>query len=298
MSTPRSLRIPEAVRRRDVQTSRGTFATWTCDPDHLASSDGSAPKDDHQRAVGRALLVPGFTGSKEDFAPLLPLLAERGWRTATYDQRGQYETPAAPDDDFSLAGLAADLLAVATEALGIDERIQLVGHSFGGLVARAAVLAAPERWASLTLLCSGPGGFDGPAREELYAAAHSVLNSGLEVTYATKRARDRDRGQPDPPPEIEAFLRKRFLANSPASLAAMARTLAESADDTNELADLAMPVGVVRGADDDAWPHSVQDDMADALGSKVVVIPAAAHSPAVENPAGTRDALLQVWHGG
>ena len=65
-----------------------------------------------------------------------------------------------------------------------------------------------------------------PGRAPL-AAAHSVRDSGLEVTYATKRARDRAAGQPDPPPEIEEFLRKRFLANSPESLAAMSRTLAE-----------------------------------------------------------------------
>jgi pimeloyl-ACP methyl ester carboxylesterase len=278
-----------------VQTSRGTFATWTCGPEDLPAPVDSASHDDDRRVLGRVLLVPGFTGSKEDFAPLLPLLAERGWRTATYDQRGQYETPAAPDDDFSLGGFAADLLTVAAHTLGVDERIHLVGHSFGGLVARAAALAAPERWASLTLLCSGPAGVIGPEREELLAAADSILTDGLEVTYAAQRARDRSRGLPDPPPEVEAFLHKRFLANSPESLASISRTLSETTDRTRELADLAMPVAVVRGVDDDGWPHSVQDDMAAVLGTRVVVIPDAAHLPAVENPVGTRDALTQAW---
>ena len=36
-----------------------------------------------------ALLVPGFTGSKEDFTPFLPYLAERGRSACAYSQRGQ-----------------------------------------------------------------------------------------------------------------------------------------------------------------------------------------------------------------
>ena len=34
-----------------------------------------------------ALLVPGFTGSKEDFTPFMPYLAERGRSTCAYSQR-------------------------------------------------------------------------------------------------------------------------------------------------------------------------------------------------------------------
>ena len=46
---------------------------------------------------GTALLVPGFTGSKEDFISVLPLLAADGWRVVTYDQRGQYESAGTPE---------------------------------------------------------------------------------------------------------------------------------------------------------------------------------------------------------
>ncbi len=43
------------------------------------------------------LFVPGYTGTKEDFAPLLPLLAAAGLRAVAMDLPGQYETPG-PDD--------------------------------------------------------------------------------------------------------------------------------------------------------------------------------------------------------
>jgi pimeloyl-ACP methyl ester carboxylesterase len=285
VSTPRRLEVHEAVRRHDVETERGRFAVWTCRP-----HDSALPR-------GHVVLVPGFTGSKEDFGPLLPELAAAGWSAITYDQRGQFETPAAPSDDLSLEGWATDLLALATQVVPAGESAHLVGHSFGGLVSRHAVLTAPQQWASLTLLCSGPGGFGEPERAELLHAAESVLRDGLEAAYLAKRDRDRRRGLPEPPPEVEQFLHKRFLANSPESLSAMSRTLADAPDVTEDLARLELPVAVVRGEADDAWPHHVQHDMAERLDTSVVVIPQAAHSPAVEAPEATRDALVRVFLG-
>src|SRR4030095_4604727 len=67
-----------------------------------------------EAALGTVLLVAGYTGSKEDFAPLLAPLAEAGHRVVAIDQRGQYESPG-PDDPaaYSVAELAADVVAVA-----------------------------------------------------------------------------------------------------------------------------------------------------------------------------------------
>ena len=55
---------------------------------------------------GTVLLVAGYTGSKEDFAPLLAPLAEAGFRAVAIDQRGQYESPG-PDDPAALHGRRA-----------------------------------------------------------------------------------------------------------------------------------------------------------------------------------------------
>src|SRR4051812_39832518 len=46
---------------------------------------------------GVALMVAGYTGSKEDFAPVLRPLSEAGYRIVAIDQRGQHESPG-PDD--------------------------------------------------------------------------------------------------------------------------------------------------------------------------------------------------------
>lgn len=284
MSTPRDLTLDDAIRVDQTSTARGDFTTFEC-----VASKTPLPH-------GNALLIPGFTGSKEDFGPMLPLLADVGWAVATYDQRGQFETAGDPRDDYSLDGFAADAVAVAAALFGDAEEVHLVGHSFGGLVAATAALNAPTRWASLTLLCSGPGGLpDRAGRGEMLATADSIATLGLEASYRDKRERDLRRGFVPPSPEIEAFLHRRFLSNSVESLSAIARLLAVAPDRTAELARLDLPIRVIRGADDDAWPHAVQDTLAKTLGTHVEVIKGAAHSPAVEQPEATRDALARAW---
>lgn len=283
MSAPRTLLLSDDVSRTDVETERGTFAALGCQP-----RGSSLPR-------GNALLIPGFTGSKEDFAALLPLLAAAGWGATTYDQRGQYESSADPNDDFSLAGFAADALAVSARVFGTAERVHLVGHSFGGLVAIPAALRQPQVWASLTLLCSGPGGLPPRLRAEPLEAARALERDGLESVYQQMEQRDRALRRPPASPEIEEFLHRRFLANSVHSLAAIARLLGDSTDFTAELAALELPVSVIRGERDDAWPHGVQDRLAQAVGTRVVVIDDAAHSPAWEQPEATRDALVRAW---
>ncbi|MBA2772754.1 MAG: alpha/beta hydrolase [Nocardioidaceae bacterium] len=283
MSTPRRVTPHPSIRPATTDTERGTFATWVCTP-----AGSSLPR-------GNVILVPGFTGSKEDFGELLPLLADTGWQAATYDQRGQFETPAGPDDDLSLAGLSADLVAVIGALFGRDERTHLVGHSFGGLVASTAVVESPELWASLTLMCSGPGGFDGPKGQEALDGAVLIETQGLEAAYRSRSRQAIDRGQESPTADVEGFLRTRFMANSKASLAAMARLLATAPDRTAELVATGVKVAILRGADDDAWPHAVQDEVAAALGTSVVVISKSAHSPAVEAPEDTRDSLARIW---
>jgi pimeloyl-ACP methyl ester carboxylesterase len=66
-------------------------------------------------------------------------------------------------------------------------------------------------------------------------------------------------------------------------------------DRVDELRATGRPVLDAYGERDDAWPPSVQADMAGRLAARHVVIAGAAHSPSVEAPRATADALTAFW---
>ncbi len=286
MSTPTSLDLPPGTRRTAVETVRGTFAV-------LEALPMARPA-----RLGTALLVPGYTGSKEDFLLVLGRLAAAGRRVLSVDMRGQYQTPG-PDDAgaYDPGQLGTDIAALAA-ATGTAH---LLGHSFGGLVVREAVLrgaAAPD---SLTLMSSGPSALSGPRAEELRSmlsfldgtAPGDLKGKIAEVWQGVLEPQAIADGIPAP---IVAFLRERMLANSPAGLATMARHLLTAVDKTGELAGRGVPTLVLYGTDDNAWPPSLQAEMAAALRAAQARVPGAAHSPAVEAPAATADALTAFWN--
>jgi pimeloyl-ACP methyl ester carboxylesterase len=242
------------------------------------------------------LLVPGYTGTKEDFGPILDAIATAGFRAVALDLPGQYESPGPEDPDaYATAALGSVLCAVAA-ALGPD--IHLLGHSFGGLVARAAVLQAPAQFRSLVLMDSGPAALGGERAELISHLEPLLAEIGVDGVY--ELADSIYAARPDyvaPPPELADLLRERFLAGSPAMLQGMGRALRFELDRVDELAALELPTLVIYGACDDAWLPAVQDAMASRLGAAVAVIPDAAHSPAVENPAPTARALIEFWRG-
>jgi pimeloyl-ACP methyl ester carboxylesterase len=240
------------------------------------------------------LLVPGYTGSKEDFGPILDPLAGAGLHPVAIDLPGQLDSPG-PDDpaDYTPTRLADAVRAVAA---GLGGPVLLLGHSFGGLVARAAVLAEPALFASLVLLCSGPAAIGGQRKATMDALDPVLETGGLPAVYAAMQASWQ--AEPDwvaPPAELAAFLEHRFLTSSPAMLRGMAAAIRTEPDRVAELASAGLPILVAHGADDDAWPPAVQREMAHRLGAHYAVIGSAAHSPAVENPAGTVDVLLSFW---
>ncbi|MGY1835124.1 alpha/beta fold hydrolase [Blastococcus sp. SYSU DS0510] len=247
---------------------------------------------------GTVLMVAGYTGSKEDFAPLLRPLAAAGYRVVALDQRGQYESPG-PDDpaQYSVETLGDDVRAVARvlrEESGAP--LHLVGHSFGGLVTRAAVLAEPALVTTFTLLGSGPSRLTGRRAELLDHLGPLLDAGGVPLVHQTLEqvAMTDPRAQAVPAPTRE-FYSRRFLRNSAAGLRGMAAAMLAEPDRVAELKETGVPILVAHGEADDAWMPHVQADMAARLGARHEVIDFAIHSPAVENPPRTLEVLCDFW---
>jgi pimeloyl-ACP methyl ester carboxylesterase len=290
VSTPTSLELPDGVRPTTVRTGRGSFAALQAVP-----VSGVCERES-------ALLVPGYTGSKEDFLAVLGQLADHGRQVVAIDMRGQYETPGA--QDYSPAALAADIAAVI-QTTGARH---LLGHSYGGLVTREALLRtrSQDDIGSFTLMSSGPSALTGPRADEL-----RLMLTALGAADGSLPDRDtlrdgifglwRDYLEPQAvadrvPSPIVAFLAKRMLSNDPYGLVHMARHLLTAPDRTSELARLdRIGMLVIYGEDDNSWSPNAQEAMARRLGARRICIPGAAHSPAVEAPATTAIALTQFW---
>ncbi|ESP99867.1 Hydrolase [Streptomyces sp. GBA 94-10 4N24] len=247
---------------------------------------------------GTALLVPGYTGSKEDFIALLEPLAEAGFRVVAVDGRGQYETPGPADEAaYARPELAADVLAQVAAVRG-PGRVHLLGHSLGGQIARAAVLRDAEPFRSLTLLSSGPAEVSGEQQQriELLTAAMAAMDMGQVWDAIQALATPEELAEPDEDgTRADAALRARWLRHSPAQLTATGRQLRTEPDLVAELAACGLPVQVVSGERDDTWPVELMDDMARRLKAARVVIPGAEHSPNTDNPADTARALAEFW---
>jgi len=289
MSTPPFLTLPASARSARLDTVRGEFAALRARPQ-------AGP------VRGTALLLPGFTGSKEDFIGRLEPLALAGLQVLAVDQRGQFET-GGPDDEaaYSLEALALDLRAV-TEAVSGEGPVHLLGHSFGGYVVREAVLRAAAEggrlpWDSLTLMGTGAGrvcATEAGRAELLVSVLPPVME--LEAVWQAMRELDRSSGKaPVADPQIADFLHRRWLANVPAALRVTGRQLTMEPDRVDALAEVELPMLVVSGEHDYAWPVPEQAEMAERLGVRHIAVPGAGHSPNAERPADTAAALAGFW---
>lgn len=284
MTAPTAFTPPAGARAYPLRTARGEFAVVDS-----PVADGVVPR-------GVALLLPGFTGSKEDFHLLHEPLAARGYRTVAVDGRGQNESdgPAFDEAPYAQEELARDVLAQAA-ALGTP--VHLAGHSLGGQIARAAVLLDHSPFLSFTLVSSGPARISDAQRQRVRllhdALALMTMPQVWEAILAMgppEEVGGPARGFGEPP-----LLRQRWVNHKPAQLLSTGRQLLAEPNRVAELAAVPLPFHVLSGARDDTWPVAVLDDMAMDLGAHRTVVAGAEHSPNLDQPLPTAHALADFW---
>ncbi|MFJ9320586.1 alpha/beta fold hydrolase [Streptomyces globisporus] len=281
MSRPPTFTPPPCARARVLATERGDFAVLDAVP--------------RTPARATALLLPGYTGSKEDFVALLEPLTGAGYRVVAVDGRGQFESQGTDrQESYAQGELARDVLAQAAalgEGLG---ELHLLGHSLGGQIARAAVLLDASPFRSLTLMSSGPAEVVAAQRDKVKMLSDALSVLSMDEVWQAMQAMD-------PPQDADtgdgADLRRRWLAHNPAQLIATGAQLAAEPDRVDELAAVGLPVHVLSGERDDVWPVELFDAMARRLGARRTTIAGAEHSPNTARPQETAKALAAFWDG-
>jgi len=236
--------------------------------------------------IADVVLVHGFTGSKEDFEVIGPLLADMGYRVLTFDNRGQHESAHSKrPDGYAMKSLARDVIEVAQ--FYRFEKPHLLGHSFGGLVSQQATVDAPDYWSSLTIFCSGPHWI--PNKPDLEPTIHILETMTMEESW-NKYKEETDRLLP----RYETY-KKRWKASDPLSTKTMALHLMNRQPLISEIVATQIPVHVVYGENDDAWPLEMQDQMAKDLSAPRTIIKDAGHCPNEDQPEETVKVLTNFW---
>lgn len=261
------LALPAGVEKGWHDAPSGRLAT-------LTAGDPGAP---------RVLLVPGVTGSKEDFVLMLPLLAAAGYRVETFDMAGQYESHAAGPENLSPPRarydhdlFVDDLLSVLDAGRG---PVHVLGYSFAGTVAQIAVSRRPELFASLTLLSAPPQPGQGFRGVKILGPFTGLATGGVGAALMIWGVRN---NMNKVPPGRLALARHRFDFTRRSSVRDIIALMKRAPDLRLELAASAMPKLVAVG-ERDLWPLALHEEFAEAIGARLAVYPTG-HSPCETTP--------------
>ncbi|MPZ74064.1 MAG: alpha/beta fold hydrolase [Nitriliruptorales bacterium] len=228
------------------------------------------------------LLVHGYTGSADDFDPVLGGLA-MDRRVVAVDLPGHGGSEGPDDEDvYGLTASSAWLLRFA-DAVGLDE-FHLLGHSMGGLVVQRTAAAASQRLYSLVLMATGLGALREEACDLVVRMAVAARDHGIQAAWREVQSRPPRSVAAAVDPVREEFVRRRFMAFKPAALVGGARNLIAAEPLGAFLRGIDIPVLVIHGEHDDAWTPAEQALLARTIRrARHVVVPGAVHSPQWEN---------------
>jgi len=238
---------------------------------------------DEGRPEGAPVLMLHSIGtSLHVWDPQAAALLRAGFRVIRPDLRGHGCSTASPGE-LTMERLARDALAVL-DARGV-RRAHVAGLSIGGRIAMAMAAAAPERVASL-MLCDTALEFPPP---ELWQGRIEAVRAGGMAAVADAVM---PRWVLDASLASSRGLRRMLLATDPEGYAGAAAALRDAR--AAEVAGrIGCPALVLAGDRDAATPVAAAEAIRDAIpGSRLVVVPEAAHIPTFEREAPVTAALL------
>jgi 3-oxoadipate enol-lactonase len=232
-------------------------------------------------------LSHSLAASLDMWEPQIPALAGQ-YRVLRYDIRGHggSEVPPGP---YALETLADDVLSLL-DALGV-ERTHFLGLSMGGMIGQAIALKRPEALASLVLAdttCRIPPDA-GPLWDARIATAQSqgmaALAEGTIERWFTKPFIERA-------PEVVDRVRMLIRTTPPQGFIGCSQAI-RTLNYKDRLHEISVPTMIIVGQEDLGTPVGASQLMHAAIaGSKLVVLPSAAHLSNVEQAEKFNQAVL------
>ncbi|MGN7800673.1 alpha/beta fold hydrolase [Leifsonia sp. 22587] len=226
----------------------------------------------------RVVLIPGVTGSKEDFYLLAPILVAAGYYVQSFDLAGQYESADAgppPGERYTYELLVGDVVAFLRDG----GPAHVLGYSFAGILSQLALVRHPELFRSLTLLTAPPEpgqAFRGVRvigwLSWLTTARQGAFLMIWGITTNKNRVSD----------SRLAFVRSRFAFTRRSSVDDIVGLMKRVPDVRARVAASGIPVLVATG-DHDLWPTHLHAANAEALGGRLAVY-RTGHSPCETAP--------------
>ena len=240
------------------------------------------------------LLLHGIGSGSASWEAQLDALAGR-YRAVAWDAPGYGGSDPLPGDTPP-SGAYGDAVADLLDGLGI-ERVNLVGHSLGGLIAASFAARHPERLASLTLSDATAGYLNSP--EELRVGRMNARIEAMTTLGPAEVAKRRAREvlAPGAPDAIYQKVRAVQSRVRPEGYAQAARML-HGSDIFADAAAIRAPVLVMYGGEDKVTPEAIGRDIAAAIpGARYLTLEGLGHASYVEGPAAFNAALTGFLDG-
>lgn len=252
------------------------------------------------RTIGQGqpiIVIHGGPGLSQDY--LLPQFYDlaKNHFVIFYDQRGAGQSKAEIDEKMTIADLIRDLENLQKE-LGLN-KISILGHSWGGLVAMQYAIVHPDRVDKLILSNSAPASLDG---FKLFEKNYMEKTGSLQEEIANIQGMPEFQyGDPELHEKLNRIIFRTFchipenadqlnLRMSQTAWANFlkinpilwANTLVESFDLHEDLKKLTMPALIIHGVDDPV-PLSTAQRIHECIpGSELIIIDNCGHFPYIE----------------
>jgi len=143
------------------------------------------------KSKGTILLIHGFPQTSYQFRHVIDPLSAAGYRVIVPDYRGAGQS-SRPAQGFTKSIMAQDLATLVTSYLGIKEKIHIVGHDLGGMVAHAYASRHPDQVASIAWgECPLPGTTTYEENKTMKKQFHFIFHCVPDLPEALVAGRER-----------------------------------------------------------------------------------------------------------